>query len=142
RMRFDNLSTFTTLEANQRQSLMLNNGFVVVPRMAGVRYAPTEDKIISGPTPFLPCHFCRRKSKLYDQSVCPSHQALPCCTWVWRGRRPAIARTAGRPPSYDQLGEDGPERARDTHTRVCRMVTGRVRRRPCQARHGCLSLYR
>jgi hypothetical protein len=25
--------------------------------------------------------------------------------------------------------------------RVCRMVPGRVRRNPCQARHGCLSLY-
>ena len=67
RMRLDNLSTFTTLEANQRQSLMLNNGFVVVPRMAGVRYAPTEDKIISGPAPFLPCRFCRRKGKFCDR---------------------------------------------------------------------------
>ena len=84
---------------------------------------------------------CRRKGKLYDQSVCPSNQVLTCCTCVSRGRRHAIALTAGRPPSYDKLGEDGPERARDKNTRVCRMVTGRVRRRPCQARHGCLSIY-
>jgi hypothetical protein len=84
---------------------------------------------------------CRAKGKLYDQSVCPSNQAHTCCTWVSRGRRHAIALTAGRPPSYDKLGEDGPERARDTNTRVCRMVTGRVHRRPCQARHGCMSIY-
>jgi hypothetical protein len=61
---------------------------------------------------------CRVKGKLYDQSVCPSHQAPTCCPWVSRGRRPAIARTAGRPLSDDQLGEDGPERARHTNTRV------------------------
>ena len=74
-----------------------------------------------------PSLHCRVKGKLYDQSVCPSNQALTCCLWVSRSRRPAIALTAGRPPNDGQLGEDGPERARDTNTRVCRMLTGRVR---------------
>jgi hypothetical protein len=84
---------------------------------------------------------CRRKGKLGDQRVCPSHQGLGCCLWVSRSRRPAIALTAGRRQSYGKLGEDGPERARDKHMGGCRIVTGRVRRRPCQARHGCLSIY-
>jgi hypothetical protein len=82
--------------------------------------------------------YCRLKGKLYDQSVCPSNQGRACCLWVSRSRRPATALTAGRPPSYGKLAEEGPERARDTNMGVCRMVTGRVRRRPCQARHGCM----
>ena len=84
---------------------------------------------------------CRAKGKLYDQSVCPYNQGLACCICVSHSRRPATALTAGRPPSYDQLGEDGLERVRDTNMGVCRMVTGRVRRRPCQARHGCMYVY-
>src|SRR5262245_65899479 len=39
-----------------------------------------------------------------------------CCTYVSRSHRPATALTAGRPPSYGQLGEDGPERLRDKNT--------------------------
>ena len=84
---------------------------------------------------------CRLKSKLYDQSVCPSNQGLGCCTCVSRSRRPATVLTAGRPPSYGKLGEDGPERSRDKNIGVCRMVTGRVRRRPCKAHHGCMYIY-
>ena len=79
---------------------------------------------------------CRRKGKLYDHSVCSYNQRLACCTSVSRSRRPATALTAGQPPSYGKLGADGPESARDTHRGVCRLVTGRVRRRPCQAHHG------
>ena len=81
---------------------------------------------------------CRAKGKLFDQSVYPYNQGRACCTWVSRSRWPANALTAGRPPSDGQLGEAGPERARDTHRGGCRLVTGRVRRRPCQARHGCI----
>src|SRR4030095_13155780 len=55
---------------------------------------------------------CRAKGKLYDQRVCPYNQGLACCTWVSCSRKPATAPTAGRPQSYGQLGEDGPERAR------------------------------
>jgi hypothetical protein len=68
------------------------------------------------------------------------NQGLACCTWVPRSRWPATALTAGRPPSDGTLGEAGPERARDKHMGVCRMVTGPGRRRPCQARHGCMSI--
>src|SRR4029450_7481340 len=50
--------------------------------------------------------------------------------------RPHRWTTAGQPPSYGKLGEDGPERLRDQNMGVCRMVTGRVRRIPCKARHG------
>jgi hypothetical protein len=58
---------------------------------------------------------CRAKGQRDDHSVGPSHQGRGCCLWVSRSRGPATARTAGRPPSDGQLGEDGPERARDTH---------------------------
>ena len=58
-----------------------------------------------------------------------------------RSRRPATALTAGRPPSYGKLGEDGPERARDKHMGVCRMVTGRVHRRSRKARDGGRYIY-
>jgi hypothetical protein len=84
---------------------------------------------------------CRRQGKLYDHRVCPYNHGRACGTWVSRSRRPATALTAGRPPSDGQLGEAGPERARDTHMGVCRIVTGRGRRRPCQARRGGISLY-
>jgi hypothetical protein len=75
----------------------------------------------------------RIKGKLYDPRVCPYHQGLACCTCVSRSRRPATARSAGRPQSSGALGEECPERARDKTPGGFRMVTCRVSRIPGKA---------
>jgi hypothetical protein len=89
-----------------------------------------------------PSLHCRVKGKLDEQSVCPYKHGLACGPWVSRSRRPATALTAGRPldgrRALASWAKDGPKRARDKNLGRCRMVTGRLRRRPSQARHGCL----